>query len=131
MCAAYQEQIQATLSAFDQTTEAIKEAETEGVADEESADGVIGFLQDRIQDVQKAASGLVEGVGELAKFLKQMTSNLIDGLALMLVTSCIIPILVLILFLWLVRVITGFAFPMPTGMFRPRIGTLGKAKGGK
>ena len=47
-------------------------------------------------------------------------NGFVDALAMMIVTSCIIPILVLVFFLWLVKVILGIDVSAPVGMLRPR-----------
>ncbi len=56
-------------------------------------------------------AGALEKLSETAETLAAKASNIlnrfIEALAVMIVTSCIIPILVLIFFLWIIRQITG------------------------
>ena len=43
--------------------------------------------------------------------LKTVLNRFIEALAVMLVTSCLIPILVLLFFAWLVKLMLGIALP--------------------
>ena len=51
-----------------------------------------------------------------------MLNRFLEALAVMLVTSCLIPILVLLFFVWLVKFIWGIALPAPKPLSgrRPR-----------
>ena len=40
-------------------------------------------------------------------------NKMIEGVAVMIVTTCIIPLCVLILFLWIVKTVAGLNFAMP------------------
>ena len=51
---------------------------------------------------------------ELAGKASQIVNRYVESLAVMIVTSCVIPILVLVFFVWLVRTLTGIAIPLPT-----------------
>ena len=41
-------------------------------------------------------------------------NKMIEGVAVMIVTTCIIPLCVLILFLWIVKMVTGLNFAVPS-----------------
>ena len=58
------------------------------------------------EGISQAASGLTDRVG-------QMLNRFLEALAVMLVTSCLIPILVLLFFVWLVKFIWGIDLPAP------------------
>lgn len=55
---------------------------------------------------EKVSDGVVEFQNSLNK--------MIEGVAVMIVTTCIIPLCVLILFLWIVKMVTGLNFAVPS-----------------
>lgn len=64
------------------------------------------------------ASGISEKVGD-------MINSFIEALAVLLVTSCVIPILVMLLFVWLVKVTFSVSLPVSyTGRGERRQGRL-------
>ncbi|MBQ9069090.1 MAG: hypothetical protein IJ131_08530 [Eggerthellaceae bacterium] len=84
-----------------------------------------GSFFDRI--VSGASDFISETTGGIAKSfddIKQKALNLLnrltDSLALLIVTSCIIPILVLLLFLWIVKLILGVDVDAATRFIKPR-----------
>ena len=60
--------------------------------------------------VQEGWNGLTQGAQQALDSLGDQLNTMIDTLAVMIVTSCLIPLLVLILFLQLVKIITGLDF---------------------
>lgn len=52
-------------------------------------------------------SELKEGVTETATQVENILTNFIDAIAVMIVTSCLIPIVVLMFFVWFIKVILG------------------------
>ena len=64
------------------------------------------------------ASSMIErtyqaSISETLEKFKQTLNELIEALAILLVTSCLIPILVILLFLWLFKLIIGIDIPLP------------------
>jgi hypothetical protein len=55
-----------------------------------------------------------EGLGKLTDGARNSLNNFIEALAVMIVTSCIIPILVLVFFLWLAKIILGINIDLST-----------------
>ena len=45
-----------------------------------------------------------------------MLNKFIDGLAVLIVTTCLIPILVIVFFVWIVKMILGTAITQPAAM---------------
>ncbi len=89
-------------------------AETEGNAADEGG----GF--NLIEFVESIPSG-VSGAAEQATAQAQETLNsFIETLAVMIVTSCVIPVLVLLFFLWLAKTILGVNVNVPVQAFAPR-----------
>lgn len=63
--------------------------------------------------IKSAASSVVSSVKSLPDKFKILLSNMIDMIAAMVVTSCVIPILVFIFLVWIVNMIFGTAIRMP------------------
>ena len=55
----------------------------------------------------------MSGVGTKIDEFKTMLNNMLEALAVMIVTSCLIPIIVLLFFIWLIKVILNVTVPMP------------------
>lgn len=100
----YQASIDSTLAAAKETTEDVENSleESGGETDEGFLSGLFSKLTDGISGV---ASGISEKVGE-------MVNNFMEALAVMLVTSCAIPILVLVFFAWLVKLLFNVNLPV-------------------
>lgn len=63
-------------------------------------------------------AGLLNKLSETAATLSnkaaQLMNRFVESLAVMIVTSCVIPLVVLFFFLWLIRLVTGIDFTVPT-----------------
>ena len=70
--------------------------ETAGLAGEEDK-GILSTI----------LNGLSETPASLTEKATNLMNNFVESLAVIIVTSCIIPVLVLIFFLWLVKLLTG------------------------
>ena len=75
---------------------------TDTDADTESG----GFWSGLTSSVQNAVSGVTE------KFEK-LLSNVMEALAVLIVTSCVLPVLVLLFLLWVVKLLTGIEINLP------------------
>jgi hypothetical protein len=62
---------------------------------------------------------------EALETLKTQVSNFIDAVAVLVVTSCIIPILVLIAFSWIIKLLFGIAIDVPDKLTHPKMKFLG------
>ena len=87
----------------------------EEIEAEEKEDFSIKNLWNSIVDKTGAVTETVkekvsDGVVEFQNSLNKM----IEGVAVMIVTTCIIPLCVLILFLWIVKMVTGLNFAVPS-----------------
>lgn len=58
-------------------------------------------------------SGLTQSVSDAAENLEHVLNNFLEALAVMLVTSCVIPVLVLLFFVWVVKTVMGVHIPAP------------------
>ncbi len=70
-----------------------------------------------LEQLADGASGLVTSVTSGAKQMTdeivQQVTDLIEGVIVMIVTSCVIPLLVLVAFLWLGHVLLGVDISRP------------------
>ena len=87
----YQTSIEQTIDSAKQTTEEIKDS-----SDEEESSGVSGFI-----------SKVKDGVSDTTAKIQNVLNNFIEALAVMIVTSCLIPILVMIFFVWIIKSMLG------------------------
>ncbi len=84
-----------------QTAEEIENGteETTGEGDEKK-----GFFSGLISEVKDGLSGATAGMVEKAE---RTLNNFIEALAVLLVTACVIPIVVMMLFIWLVKMLAA------------------------
>ena len=96
----YRASIEETIANAEQTTEDIQSA-TSGEAEKSGLSGLFSKVTEGITGVATAA----------VEQLKTVLNRFIEALAVMLVTSCLIPILVLLFFAWLVKLMLGIDLP--------------------
>ena len=96
----YQSSIQDTVDAAKKATQEIQSSSDEQ-QDSDSSDNS-GVLSGII-------SGIKNGVSDISDKLEAVLNNFIEALAVMLVTSCVIPVLVLVFFFWLAKNMLGMA----------------------
>lgn len=102
----YQEKIENTLDNADSFNEKTNELS--------QADENEGLIQSILNSLKETATSLADKAADLL-------NRFIESLAVMIVTSCVIPLLVLIFFLWLIRTLTGKEIVIPTiNPFRKR-----------
>ena len=93
----YEASINETIETAKETTEAIGEN-----LDEEDESVWAGIL-----------SKLENGVSTVTTGAEKVLNNFIEALAVMIITSCVIPIVVLVFFVWLVKMILGIDVSLP------------------
>lgn len=98
----YRASIGATIESAKQTTDAIGEA-TDDNADSDTKTGLFSKVT---EGISSAATAAVDK-------LKSVLNDFLVALAVMLVTSCLIPVLVLVFFVWLVKLFLGVDLPAP------------------
>lgn len=100
----YEESIQQTLETARQTAEEVeKEAEKEDAKKENK--GLIESLKDSVAEIGSTVTDLGDKV-------KASISNFIEALAVLIVTSCIIPLVVIMFFIWLIKNVLAIDIPM-------------------
>ena len=103
----YRLSLEETLQQAKDTTQAVEDSAQSG--ETETDQGFLGGLFSKVTEgISQAANGLMERVG-------QMLNRFLEALAVTLVTACLIPILVLLFFVWLVKFIWGIEIPDPRG----------------
>lgn len=100
----YESSIQETIDLAQETAE---EIEDNSEAEEEKT-GIIAGL---ISKVESTVTGVTDKV-------ENVLNNFIEALAVMLVTSCVIPVLVILFFIWLMRLLLGVDLDLPRKDFR-------------
>ncbi len=100
--------------------ESIDEIEAEEEAaeksgEEEKEDFSIKNLWNNIVDKTSAVTETVKGkVSDGVVEFQNSLNKMIEGVAVMIVTTCVIPLCVLILFLWIVKNVTGLNITVPS-----------------
>lgn len=106
----YEQSIQNTIEAADAAAgEANKEAQKDSKDD-----------GDFLKWLQSIPGAVVDGVSNVATGAQNLVNNFIDALAVMIVTSCVIPLLVLVFLLWAAKLILGINVEAPMALLRPR-----------
>ncbi|MGN0334112.1 MAG: hypothetical protein ACI4DV_00425 [Lachnospiraceae bacterium] len=94
----YQHSIEMTIQSAKESAEILEEGSEE---DTEEKEGFLGGILSKVKD----------GVSDAAAKAENVLSNFMEALAVMIVTSCVIPVLVLLFFVWLVKMILGIHLP--------------------
>ena len=104
--ATYSTSVDNIVAMADETVEQAEEISGEVEGQDEGIFSILKPIQDKVTQVTEQAQATVNGF--------------IEALAVMIVTSCIIPVLVLVFFLWLVKLILGVNIDVPMQMLQPR-----------
>lgn len=100
----YHSSIQSTIDLALETTEEIEEDADLNAAKEEEKKG--NFFSELLSTVTETVSVATDKV-------ENVLNHYLEALAVLLVTSCVIPVLVLFFFVWLVKIILGVDIPTP------------------
>lgn len=72
-------------------------------------------------DEAKAILGDVSGsVAGVIEQFKNVLNRFIEATAVMIVTTCLVPVLVILFFVWIIKLLFNLPFPLPTALPRPR-----------
>lgn len=99
----YDSSIQSTIESAKEATEQIEA----GAESSEKEDG--GVLSGIISGI----SGVKDSIADAAANAENVLNNFMEALAVLLVTSCVIPILVLAFFVWITKLILGINLDLP------------------
>ena len=121
----YGESINATLTAATETVEnlesnaesAVAEAAENASDGAESTESELSWWDKLTGTVTSAAGDIIEAAKDkvtvATSTFERVLNNMIEALAVMIVTSCVIPILVLMFFVWLIKLVFNVSVPMP------------------
>lgn len=101
----YSDSIEQTIASTEQAVESMENA----AGDEEESGGLGGLLDQVVSGVTQAAEQVTEQV-------KTLLSRFLEALAVMIVTSCVIPAVVLLSFVWLANTILGMNVTLPRSL---------------
>ena len=62
---------------------------------------------------EKALSSVTDTLTAAAESVKNILNNFIEAIAIMLITSCVIPILIIVIFVWIINALTGLNITLP------------------
>ena len=100
------------------TTKSNKIDETENNDNTSSITDIIKSFKDKVNDaVETVGTVTSEKINALEKEL----NKLLEGVAVMIVTTCAIPILVMLAFMWILKGITGLKLPTITHQSVPKV----------
>lgn len=100
----YNSSIQSTIDLALETTEEIeKDTELNAAKEEEKKGNFFSELLSNVTETVTIATDKLENV----------LNHYLESLAILLVTSCVIPVLVLVFFVWLVKIVLGIDVPVP------------------
>lgn len=108
----YQESIDATIDEANDLadeSEASKDEDKDSKDSKKSKDSESIFI-DKAKD---AVNSVKNTLSVTANSVKNMVNKFIDGLAVLIVTTCLIPVLVIVFFIWLVKLVLGSAISSP------------------
>ncbi len=119
----------------EEDTEAAEEIDAQDDAEEEIGlwDRIKEFVSDTADTVTDTAESLTDGVSDFVNeklaAAQDALNEFIEAIAIMIVTSCLIPILILIFFIWILRVIAGIDVPaFNPGALKGKVRFKGKKK---
>lgn len=102
---------------FEETINAVSLLNSEEAAPSEDE----GFLSSMWSTVSNAVTATVDTVTHIPDKVTNIVNHFIQSIAVMIVTSCIIPLAVLLLFLWLAKQITGYPMSLPAPKHRKHL----------
>lgn len=101
----YETSINQTIENAEKFGEEVEESQE----DENKEEGIWNTIT---STVTGAISSIGKGVSKLIEKGKTILSNFIDAIAILLITTCVIPIAVLIFIIWIIKIIFGINIPV-------------------
>lgn len=103
-------------TATEKTKEDTIKSTTESTTQKDSTGGIFGYgsnildmAKDALSNAKETVSNAVENVAisseELVEKVENSLNRFIEAVAVMIITSCVIPMLVLLLFFWMVKIV--------------------------
>ena len=77
-------------------------------------DEVTGVTEDIGDKVADVTSKIGTGVSDLVKKGEESLGRFLDTIAILIITSCVIPIVVILIFIWIIKILFGFDIRVST-----------------
>lgn len=103
----YQESIDATLTETERMISQTQEAADTQPDTQQETDETEGFFSGLIDKAKDTIDNAKNAAGITTERFKYMLNQFIDGLAVLIVTTCLIPVLVMLFFAWMIKILFG------------------------
>ena len=100
----YQESITEVIQSAENSAAQIQES-VDGTTDSEESESGLGKI---IQNLKNSGDRIANGTSQIIDYFEKLLSRFIESLAIMLVISCVIPLLVIVFFVWIVKLLFRF-----------------------
>lgn len=103
----YRVSVEQTLETTKQSKEDIEKKKKDFDKEDKS---LVDKLGDYLPDF---TSKIGNGISDIAKKGEDTLSLLLDTIAVLIITSCVIPIIVILIFAWIIKILFGFSIKLP------------------
>jgi len=97
----YGDKIDETIDSAELSADLIQDSIKNGAEDDEAGNGLAGVLKNLIA----SGDGIAAGTSEFMRYVEKLLTRFVDAVAILIVTSCIIPVLVILALVWFVKII--------------------------
>lgn len=97
----YGEKIDETIDSAELSAGLIQDSIKNGTDDENAGNGLATVLKNLIA----SGDGIAAGTSEFMRYVEKLLTRFVDAVAILIVTSCIIPILVILALVWFVKIV--------------------------
>lgn len=101
----YRESITQVIESAENSANQIQESVVDGSKKQEEAGNGLGKI---VQSLKNSGDMIANGTAQMIEYFEKLLSRFIESLAIMLVTSCGIPLLVILIFGWLLKLLFHF-----------------------
>lgn len=110
---AYEDSIQATIDTAEDSAQQIQDAQDQEEQQEEEPQQEKNVFERLFDTAEQSVSAITQDIGQVTARLKKMVDSYLDALAVMIVTSCVIPMVVIAAFLYLAKSLMGIKLKTP------------------
>ena len=96
----YGDRIDETISSAELSAGLIQDSVKDG-SDDTAGNGLAGVMKNLIA----SGDGIAAGTSEFMRYVEKLLTRFVDAVALLIVTSCIIPIIVILALVWFVKIV--------------------------
>lgn len=104
----YDESIQQVIESANNSSKQIQESVGDSRNEEDAGNGLAKI----IKNLQMAGDAIANGTSGLIEYFQKLMSRFVETLAITIVISCLIPLLVLIVFGWFLKLLFNKTFPI-------------------